>query len=372
MNFWDILGIEQTADLSVIKKAYADKSKQCHPEDDPEGFQRLRAAYRQAVAASKFLAEMAQQPPDDVFDVAAAEGADTPDSPPASGGALETPIEWNDESPEEDSAVPDQAQASVATDFSAADNCEMNYFIYSPLGTQAGIPEPPEKKRLLFRRSGAGPGKFRVGRLPIFLVLFVIVKILPYLFNAGGGDPSVDAIYGGYYESGYGDSYGGGYKSTIPAFHGTLTVEDVDTLKEQALVIVSQQKLNRSEIMECIADGIPYEECPAAASLKISVVNYKRLSEVYRNQGAKALYNELQKCRQPEVNLVVWVVVPRLKYAIVSAGYTKISQELGGMVGMTDEELLQICSRYQKDLNERLLDKELAPYNCLASPDNWT
>jgi hypothetical protein len=309
---------------------------------------------------------MAQQPPECVCNDTA-KGAGTPDCSPVSGGAQEAP----DEGDAPGSAVPDQAQASITTDFSAADNCEIDFSVYPPPVTQAGMPEPAKKKRPLFRRSGTGPRRNRVRRLPVFLVLFVIVKILPCLFNTGGG-PSFDAIYGGYYESGYGDSYGGGYKSTIPAFHGTLTAEDVKTLKEQALDIWSQQKLNRSETVRCIVDGIPYGECPAAASLSISADNYKRLSKVYQNQGAGALYDELQKCRQAEVNFVIWVVVPRLKYAIVSTGYTKISQELGGMVGMTDEELLQICSRYHKDLNERLLDKELAPYNRLDSPDNWT
>ncbi|WP_010491165.1 tetratricopeptide repeat protein [Paenibacillus elgii] len=50
---WNILDIEPTNELSVIKKAYARKLKQHHPEDDPEGYQRLREAYDQAVRAAK-------------------------------------------------------------------------------------------------------------------------------------------------------------------------------------------------------------------------------------------------------------------------------------------------------------------------------
>jgi curved DNA-binding protein CbpA len=42
---WKILGIEPTDDLTVIKKAYSAKLKIHHPEDDPEGYQRLRAAF---------------------------------------------------------------------------------------------------------------------------------------------------------------------------------------------------------------------------------------------------------------------------------------------------------------------------------------
>ncbi|MCM2589909.1 tetratricopeptide repeat protein [Rossellomorea marisflavi] len=45
MTQWEILGIEPTDDLSVIKKAYSRQLKNHHPEDDPEGYQNLREAY---------------------------------------------------------------------------------------------------------------------------------------------------------------------------------------------------------------------------------------------------------------------------------------------------------------------------------------
>jgi len=45
MNHWDVLGIEPTNDCSLIRKAYAHKLKEFHPELDPSGYQTLREAY---------------------------------------------------------------------------------------------------------------------------------------------------------------------------------------------------------------------------------------------------------------------------------------------------------------------------------------
>ncbi|HEX9062545.1 MAG TPA: tetratricopeptide repeat protein [Clostridia bacterium] len=53
MSIWDILGIEKTYEITEIKKAYAKMLKVYHPEDDPEGFMRLREAYETAVRQVK-------------------------------------------------------------------------------------------------------------------------------------------------------------------------------------------------------------------------------------------------------------------------------------------------------------------------------
>ena len=49
MDIWNVLGLEPTRDISAIKRAYARKTQSCHPEDDPEGFMRLRDAYQTAM-----------------------------------------------------------------------------------------------------------------------------------------------------------------------------------------------------------------------------------------------------------------------------------------------------------------------------------
>ncbi len=49
MNAWEILGIEPTSDKKEIKRAYARLLKQYHPEDNPEEFKQIQAAYQQCL-----------------------------------------------------------------------------------------------------------------------------------------------------------------------------------------------------------------------------------------------------------------------------------------------------------------------------------
>ena len=53
VEVFQILGIEITKDESIIKSAYRDKLTMTNPEDDPEGFKQLRAAYEEACRLAK-------------------------------------------------------------------------------------------------------------------------------------------------------------------------------------------------------------------------------------------------------------------------------------------------------------------------------
>ncbi len=53
MNWWEILKIPYDSDLKTIKKSYAKLLKIYNPEDDPEGYQRLREAYDVAIKYAK-------------------------------------------------------------------------------------------------------------------------------------------------------------------------------------------------------------------------------------------------------------------------------------------------------------------------------
>ena len=49
MNIWEVLGIEPTKDIVIIRNAYSEKVKATHPEDNPEGFAELKDAYKAAI-----------------------------------------------------------------------------------------------------------------------------------------------------------------------------------------------------------------------------------------------------------------------------------------------------------------------------------
>lgn len=57
MTCWNVLGLPPDADSRTIKRTYAALLKQTRPDDDPEGFQRLREAYEAALEWHQGLQE---------------------------------------------------------------------------------------------------------------------------------------------------------------------------------------------------------------------------------------------------------------------------------------------------------------------------
>ena len=51
MNCWSVLGIEPTKDAAAVKRAYAARSREVHPEDSPDEFRLLHEAYLAALAS---------------------------------------------------------------------------------------------------------------------------------------------------------------------------------------------------------------------------------------------------------------------------------------------------------------------------------
>ena len=67
-QIWKLLGLEPTRDVSEIRRAYAQKARICHPEEDPAGFLALRQAYQAALDYAEGAEETAP-PPDEAPDV---------------------------------------------------------------------------------------------------------------------------------------------------------------------------------------------------------------------------------------------------------------------------------------------------------------
>ncbi|MCH5340846.1 MAG: DnaJ domain-containing protein [Acetatifactor sp.] len=61
INIWETLGITYTSDISEIKRAYARRAKECHPEEHPEEFHRLQEAYKAALRLAKSSAMLVPQ-----------------------------------------------------------------------------------------------------------------------------------------------------------------------------------------------------------------------------------------------------------------------------------------------------------------------
>lgn len=105
---WSELGLEGPAELPEIRRAYAQRLKTTHPEEDPEGFQRLHDAYQEASrqARRRRRAQAGETPPEPATDPCAAREdgrREAPaEKPEAVSARRQAPPEESGERPEED------------------------------------------------------------------------------------------------------------------------------------------------------------------------------------------------------------------------------------------------------------------------------
>jgi hypothetical protein len=71
---WQALGIAPTREIGEIRRAYAGRLKECHPEENPEGFQRIRTAYEAALRISRGAADAVGSVPPTPIKEAVAQG----------------------------------------------------------------------------------------------------------------------------------------------------------------------------------------------------------------------------------------------------------------------------------------------------------
>ena len=79
MSCWEILGLPEDADKRSVKRQYASLLKRYRPDEDPEGFQRLREAYEQALEWSEWRQEeVVVEPPSAPIDLPLAQSLSQP------------------------------------------------------------------------------------------------------------------------------------------------------------------------------------------------------------------------------------------------------------------------------------------------------
>ena len=100
MDIKSELGIGQTTDKREIRRAYARRLKETHPEDDPEGFKRLRAAYEAALNYADYFDEDGDEGEAETVTGGQEEPAE-PQSAPQLGAPRADPGEVHEEDSEE-------------------------------------------------------------------------------------------------------------------------------------------------------------------------------------------------------------------------------------------------------------------------------
>ncbi|MNS41642.1 hypothetical protein D3C72_740000 [compost metagenome] len=101
-SIWRELAISPSTDEREIRRAYARRLKIVHPEDDPEGFQALRAAFEQAMNHARHAAWSAQDWPEDE---AVGEGLDSAPAPAQVAADHTAAVSTLDQAPQQDPAL---------------------------------------------------------------------------------------------------------------------------------------------------------------------------------------------------------------------------------------------------------------------------
>jgi hypothetical protein len=110
VDIWKELQIKETPDVAAIRRAYARRLKQTHPEDDPEGFQTLRSAYETALRFAEFSKYRLNETADN-------EGADDEDILEPQPVILQNIAAWN--SQRLDSRIQHSGASSIIVDSEA-------------------------------------------------------------------------------------------------------------------------------------------------------------------------------------------------------------------------------------------------------------
>ena len=333
MNCWEILGIEPTDDITAIRNAFAAQSKLHHPEDDPEGFQHIRQAYRHAMELVKYQSNHS-------------ESSITP--PPAMKDHLDQPETRNTVPfifPEMHIPEPviDESVDSVF-DYSAIDHIENQIESTYKFGMDVQADEFLNQARKRQRRKHIKV-LFKIGQMLIAVLMLIMSALFIRDFNADKLSPGLNIRN-----------------------QESVTCEQIETLKKQALVVLSTEADYRLGVLEQLTHGVPYTQS-SAAILQISESDYlKLLEEVTANNDT--FTEKLEAYRPSEISFVQEQILPVIKSGIISNQFIQVLQ-LGAMVGMDYGHCFTFTTRYIEYKDDNELNEGLRFYDHLVSPEQW-
>lgn len=190
---WSELGLPGPAELRSIRAAYAERLKTTHPEEDPEGFQRLHAAYQEASRQARrnrpAPAENTQTPETSLSREAPPPPPETPEprEPEWDYGAL---LEEDADRPP--AAPPEETPQAPDWDFERLFAEGEEEAREARRRRQEALREKDKKEENWFSRWQAQPYP-RQARVVVFFVLLALSLFVTWSGFAPGGDGSPEA-----------------------------------------------------------------------------------------------------------------------------------------------------------------------------------
>jgi hypothetical protein len=352
MSCWEVLGIEPTDNLCDIKSAFAERSKSCHPEDNPEGFRRLRDAYRQAAALSQHRKEAATHS----FEAVNSETA-APDSQSNIKPTYILPLQTDPDIIH----TPDKH-----LDFTEA---ERQYKGREKAGQppDASVPvSPPPQAAAVWQaaapqQSSESVSGTRTHKVSPYIIMFAFIMLcrgIAYLSNTSNYSTATTENFKI-------------EKRLISEWDGTVTSTDLETLEAQALELWHYQAADRLETLDQLKAGTPYPQCLAASRLRMSENDYNLLRLSLNKDGESVTAEKLEQYRTAEELFVRTRILPPLKLMITQQYALSHAEEICSLLNLPYGKFIEINGNYLKDESIEKLESALLKYNRLAPPELW-
>jgi hypothetical protein len=343
MNCWEQLGIEPTSDLERIKKAFASQSRFCHPEDDPDGFQRLRTAYQQALGLARLISEglLWTSISEDITQEEASAAEVSP--APAPAEALSPAGAAASQSP----SVIENGYLRVdpSLDFGLADHTAADEEHRKPHCGIAVTAAPPATE-IKQEKIIPSPSKlFRYSYTRLIIVLFIVMTASIGMISDFGVNSSNETV-----------------KAITPAV-SELTQTILDGIVSDARDVLAREADDRRLLLRQIKADMPYDQATAALGLGLTENEYRWLVSTYQNSGEEPTVKSLEQYRPNEEAFVEKQILPFLKRGMQQDNTSLLYTKLARLVGIDPDVFNMIHKNYLEKHDEEVLDTFLQYHN---------